>query len=137
MLRDVPAHTCTERCIHMLYQFCLSFYIANFSFLTFNLSDNCFLVSECLMRTQLATLFIILGCEKVLLSPHSQSSFAFNSLVTGLSVVLSFPPLWNLLNLELYICGVFFPLSNFGCVQAFIFFKCLFYLFLLIFLGFP
>lgn len=80
MLRDVPAHTCTERCLHMLYQFCLLFYIANFSFLTFNLSDNCFLVSKCLMRTQLETLFIILGCEKVLLSPHSQSSFGLQQL---------------------------------------------------------
>lgn len=80
MLRDVPAHTCTERCIHMSYQFCLSFYIANFSFLTFNLSDHCFLVSKCLMRTQLATLFIILVCEKVLLSPHSQSSFGLQQL---------------------------------------------------------
>lgn len=80
MLRVVPAHTCTERCIHMSYQFCLSFYIANFSFLTFNLSDHCFLVSKCLMRTQLATLFIILVCEKVLLSPHSQSSFGLQQL---------------------------------------------------------
>lgn len=130
MLRDVPAHTCTERCIHMLYQFCLSFYIANFSLLTFNLSDNCFHVSKCLMRTQLATLFIILVCEKVLLSPHYQFSFGLQQLgYRSQCGPLSSSSLEFVELGALYLC-VFFPLSNFGCVQAFIFFKCLFYLFL-------
>lgn len=138
MLRVVPAHTCTERCIHMSYQFCLSFYIANFSFLTFNLSDHCFLVSKCLMRTQLATLFIILVCEKVLLSPHSQSSFGLQQLGSRSqcgslsSSSLEFVELG-----ALYLGGGGFPCQILDVFKHLFFFKCLFYLFLLMFFGFP
>lgn len=123
MLRVVPAHTCTERCIHMSYQFCLSLYIANFSFLTFNLSDHCFLVSKCLMRTQLATLFIILVCEKVLLSPHPQSSFGLQQLGSRSQCGSLSSSSLEFVELGALYLGGFFPLSNFGCVQAFIFFQ--------------
>lgn len=130
-------HTHVQRWIHMLYQFCLLFYIANFPFLTFNLSDNCFLASKCLMRTQLATLFIILVCDKVLLSPHSQFSFGLQRLsYRSQCGSLSSSSLEFIELGALYLCVFFFSLIKFWMCSSIYFFKCLFYLFLLIFLGF-